>query len=334
LDRRTVETAIASRAFHLVYQPIVDLDSGRLAGVEALCRCVDGTPADDWFPACEQFGLASAMDVAVLELAVRDLPNVPPGYVSLNLSATTLEDAPPRLLSLVNDASAERQIVLELTEHAAVRDYPATNASLRALRSAGVLFAVDDAGAGHSTFRHIVRLGPDMIKIDRSITQHIDDDPTRRALVGAMVIFAGEVGAVVVAEGIETEAELAAVRVAGVSSGQGYGLAPPQSLPLAPLGYHPAPYVDLVVGESSALVGGRAGHPPARDDGAATLHRMRAAVAAMERGISSLREADGSMPIEQLRAIGSALARQLGGLSDDLDELSGGLASRFPSPFD
>jgi EAL domain-containing protein (putative c-di-GMP-specific phosphodiesterase class I) len=328
-----MEQAIRSRAFQLVYQPIVDLDTGRLAGVEALCRCLDGTPADDWFPACEHFGLASAMDVAVLELAVQDLPSVPPGYVSLNLSATTLEDAPPMLLSLVEDASAERQIVLELTEHAAVRDYPATTASLRALREAGVLFAVDDAGAGHSTFRHIVRLGPDMIKIDRSITQHIDDDPTRRALVGAMVIFAGEVGAVVGAEGIETDAELAAVRVAGVSSGQGYGLAPPQPLPLAPLAYEPAPYVDLVVGESAPpAVRGKRG--ASREDETATIHRMRAGLAAMERSVSLLREADGTMPLAQLRAVGSALARRLGALSDDLDELSSGHALRSPTPFD
>jgi EAL domain-containing protein (putative c-di-GMP-specific phosphodiesterase class I) len=328
-----MERAIRSRAFQLVYQPIVDLATGRLAGVEALCRCLDGTPADDWFPACEHYGLASAMDVAVLELAVQDLPNVPPGYVSLNLSATTLEDAPPMLLALVGDASAQRQIVLELTEHAAVRDYPATTASLLALREAGVLFAVDDAGAGHSTFRHIVRLGPDMIKIDRSITQHIDDDPTRRALVGAMVIFAGEVGAVVVAEGIETDAELAAVRVAGVSSGQGYGLAPPQPLPLSPIDYQPAPYVDLVVGESAppAVRGPRGA---GRDDETATIHRMRAGVAAMERSVAMLREADGTMPLAQLRAVGSALARRLGALSDDLDELSSGHALRSPTPFD
>src|SRR5690349_16976771 len=106
-----VESAIRSQAFRLVYQPIVDLDTGALAGVEALCRCLDGTPADEWFPACEHFGLASAMDLVVLELAVRELSRAPHGYVSLNLSATTLEDAPPRLLSLVGAASAERRIV-------------------------------------------------------------------------------------------------------------------------------------------------------------------------------------------------------------------------------
>ena len=330
IDRRAVESAIENRAFQLVYQPIVDLDRGIVAGVEALCRCADGTPADVWFPSCEWHGLASAMDVAVLELALRDLPELPRGYVSLNLSATTLEDAPPRLLSLVADASVHRQIVIELTEHAAVRDYPATNASLAALREAGVLFAVDDAGAGHSTFRHIVRLGPDIIKIDRSITQQIDDDPTRRALVGAMVMFAGDVGAVVVAEGIETEAELAAVRVAGVSTGQGYGLAPPQRLPLAPLDYEPAPFVELALTRRPEVRGGRA---LGRSD-AMTVHRMRTGVAAMEEGISLLREADGELANEQLRAVGTTLARQLRALSDDLDELMGGVPGRAPSSYD
>jgi EAL domain-containing protein (putative c-di-GMP-specific phosphodiesterase class I) len=330
LDRSTVEAAIEDRAFQLVYQPIVDLDRGVVAGVEALCRCADGTPADLWFPSCEWHGLASAMDVAVLELALRDLADLPAGYVSLNLSATTLEDAPPRLLSLVADASAARQVVIELTEHAAVRDYPATNASLAALREVGVLFAVDDAGAGHSTFRHIVRLGPDIIKIDRSITQQIDDDPTRRALVGAMVMFAGDVGAVVVAEGIETAAELAAVRAAGVSTGQGYGLAPPQRLPLAPLDYEPLPFVDLVVARGTAIRGGRA----LSTTDTMTVHRMRSGIAAMEQGVRLLREAEERFATDELRTVGTTLARQLRELSDDLDDLAGRVRGRAPSSFD
>ena len=315
--RSAIESAIASKAFGLVYQPIVHLDTGELAGVEALCRCQDGTPADTWFDACEAHGLASAMDVAIIELVLDDFARLPPGYVAVNLSATTLEAASPRLLALVGEAARGRQLVLELTEHAAVSDYPATTASLSTLRRAGVLFAVDDAGAGHSTFRHIVRLGPDIIKIDRSITQQIDTDPTRRALVGAMAIFAGEVGAVVVAEGIETEEELAAVRAAGVSRGQGYGLARPAALPLPELDYEPVPFVDLVASTTESMSAAGA----ALLDPSQAAYRMRAVLASMANSVGRLRRSDGRLSTDEFRALCSALARQVEHLGADLEDL-------------
>lgn len=312
LGRPAIESAIRAGAFGLVYQPIVHLDTGELIGVEALCRCDDGTPADTWFEACERHGVASDMDLAVVELVLRDFSQLPPGYVAVNLSATTLATASPKLLDLLAESARGRQLVLELTEHAAVTDYPATMASLMRLRRAGVLFAVDDAGAGHSTFRHIVRLAPDIIKLDRSITQRIDDDPTRRALVGAMAIFAGEVGAVVVAEGIETAAELAAVRAAGVSRGQGYGLARPQALPLAELDYEPVPFVDLEVAglrEAVAL------------DPAQAAYRMRAVVSSMSTVVTKLRRSDGRLGTDEFRALCGSLARQVEHLGMDLDEV-------------
>lgn len=324
--RAAIESAIGAKAFGLVYQPIVHLDTGQLAGVEALCRCQDGTPADAWFDACERHGLASAMDVAIIELVLEDFDRLPAGYVAVNLSATTLEAAPPRLLGLVGEAARERQLVLELTEHAAVSDYPATTASLATLRRAGVLFAVDDAGAGHSTFRHIVRLGPDIIKLDRSITQQIDSDPTRRALVGAMAIFAGEVGAVVVAEGIETVDELAAVRSAGVNRGQGYGLARPTALPLPELDYAPVPFVDLVAAGAAA----RTADETAGGDPAQSAYRMRAALASMDTVVSRLRRTDGRLGTEEFRALSAALARQVARLKGDLEHLAAGTGLAEP----
>ena len=331
--RAAIESAIRSRAFRLVYQPIVRLDTGTLEGVEALCRCDDGTPPDRWFEACERHGLASDMDTAIVELLLDDLDRIPPGYVAINLSATTLEEAPPQLLAVVGAAARRRQLVLELTEHAAVSDYPATTASLATLRQAGVRFAVDDAGAGHSTFRHILRLGPDIIKLDRSITRRIDHDATRRALVGSLVIFAGEVGATVVAEGIETAEELAAVRALGVSCGQGYGLARPQSLPLAALDYAPAPFVDLVAGG----VGVGARPRPAHEGGtepAHAAHRMRAVLASVRHGVGLLRRSDGRIGSEQLRAITAGLTRQVDLLGADLEDLIALGGPAGPAPAD
>ena len=320
LGRAAIESAIRSEGFGMVYQPIVHLDTGELAGVEALCRCHDGTPADTWFDACERMGMAADMDAAVVELVLRDFPKLPGGYVAVNLSAATLATASPRLLDLVAQAASERQLVLELTEHAAVSDYPATTASLEALRKRGVLFAVDDAGAGHSTFRHIVRLRPDIIKLDRSITQRIDEDATRRALVSSMVIFAGEVGAVVVAEGIETERELATVRAAGVTRGQGYGLARPQSPPIAELDYEPVPFLDLDVAVGSLAPRDLAEGSRFLDPRHAA-YRMRAVVASMTNAISMLRRSDGRIATDEFRALTASLARQVEDLGADLEDV-------------
>ena len=319
-DRSVIESAIEAKAFTMVYQPIVQLDTGVLAGVEALCRCADGTPPDVWFDACERLGLASDMDAVVVELVLGDFAQLPPGYVAVNLSATTLATASPRLLDLVGRAAEQRQLVLELTEHAAVDDYPATTASISTLRKAGVLFAVDDAGAGHSTFRHIVHLGPDIIKLDRSITERIDGDAIRRALVGSLVIFAGEVGAVVVAEGIETKEELATVRAAGVSCGQGFGLARPQPLPLAPLTYEPVPFVELVAGDDEEEHRGADGRTRGLDPVQAAS-RMRAVVASMAKAISMLRQTDGTIEVDEFRALTAALSRQVSHLGADLDDV-------------
>jgi EAL domain-containing protein (putative c-di-GMP-specific phosphodiesterase class I) len=118
---------------------------------------------------------------------------------------------------------------VELTEHSAVEDYDALEGALRPLREVGLRIAVDDAGAGYATFRHILRLQPDFIKLDRSLISGIDGDPARRALAGAVVAFAREMRGVVVAEGIERSGELAVLLGLGVDAGQGYLLGRPST---------------------------------------------------------------------------------------------------------
>src|SRR5947207_2955829 len=138
-------------------------------------------------------------------------------------------------------ATLDNGVGQAVTEHARVADYLEAQRVLGALRRAGVRVAVDDAGAGYSTFRHILQLRPDIIKMDQSITRDIDTDPARRALATALVIFAGEVGASVVAEGVETQAEMNVLAGAGIHRAQGFALAAAQSLPLAPLAFEPLP---------------------------------------------------------------------------------------------
>ena len=126
--------------------------------------------------------------------------------------------------------STPGRLVVEVTEHARVPGYDDLRSVLRPWRRAGVRVAVDDAGAGFASLRHVLNLEPDVLKLDRSIVQDVDSDPRRRALVGCLVGFAGQVQAQVVAEGIETPAELDTLIDLGAELGQGYLLGRPDEL--------------------------------------------------------------------------------------------------------
>ena len=119
--------------------------------------------------------------------------------------------------------------MLEITEHEAVEDYDDLVDALAPLRRLGARVAIDDAGAGFASLRHTLRIAPDIVKLDMSLTRDIDGDRAKRALAAALVSFASEMGFALVAEGIETAAELATVRELGVGYGQGFFLAEPGS---------------------------------------------------------------------------------------------------------
>src|SRR5690348_16645095 len=198
MTRTEIETCIDDRAFRVEYQPIVHLDTGTIAGVEALCRFTDGAATERRFRQCERLGLAPGLDLAIVETVLADLPHTPGEFVSINLSPSTLLDERLADALLASDVPADR-VVIEVTEHARIPDYERAQRLLAAIRASGIRLAVDDAGAGYATFRHILALRPDVIKMDRSITHDIDADTARRALATALVIFAGELGATVVA---------------------------------------------------------------------------------------------------------------------------------------
>jgi EAL domain-containing protein (putative c-di-GMP-specific phosphodiesterase class I) len=125
-----------------------------------------------------------------------------------------------------------RRVVLELTEHDAVTEYDELGTALDRLRDLGIRVAIDDAGSGYSSLQHILRLRPDIIKLDIALTRGIDADPARRALAEALVSFGREIGALITAEGIETAEQLDTLRRIGARYGQGYHLARPAALPL------------------------------------------------------------------------------------------------------
>lgn len=149
--------------------------------------------------------------------------------MSLNVSPETL--ASGALEPLLDGVPGDR-LIFELTEHAPVADYEPLRKAVDNLRKRGVRIAVDDAGAGFASLQHILKLAPDMIKLDLALTRDIDDDPVRRALAAALVAFAGETGAKIVAEGIETSREQETLSKLGINIGQGFHLARPRPLPV------------------------------------------------------------------------------------------------------
>jgi PAS domain S-box-containing protein len=227
--RARVERMLAERLLITAFQPIFDLDTGHRIGAEALTRFIDdpGFSPEIWFRDAETAGLVVELDLLAVGAALDRAGEFPDnGDVFLNVCPVTCLDT--RLIAALDAGPvAASRIVVEITEHTAVSDYAPLRAALTVLRSRGVRIAVDDAGAGFASGRHIIQLEPDVIKIDRDIVSGIDTDPARRAVTAAMVQMAGALGATLVAEGIETAAELAAVTALGVTAGQGYLLGRP-----------------------------------------------------------------------------------------------------------
>jgi EAL domain-containing protein (putative c-di-GMP-specific phosphodiesterase class I) len=229
--RGRMQALIDGSGLDVAFQPIVDLASGRVVGAEALARFND--PEGEAIPTERCFLDAHAVDMGVpLELAVirRALDcehaRLPDGrYLALNVSPSVLEH--DDLAFEIAAHGTNRPLVVEITEHQPVEDYVALGASLDRLRALGVRVAVDDVGSGFASFRHVTRVNPDILKLDRTLVCGIDDDPVRQSLAAAIVAFAADVGAVVVSEGIENESELCCLKGLSVGCGQGFYLARP-----------------------------------------------------------------------------------------------------------
>lgn len=222
--------ALAAGGPQMVYQPIVRLTDMAVVGVEALARFV-GLPQqtpDRWFADADAAGMRGELEFAAMRNAVRDFFSVSQEglYLALNISPKIVMGSD--LVAVLEGCPLER-IVLELTEHEHVEDYDGLYRSLARVRARGVRIAVDDAGSGYASLRHVLSIRPDIIKLDLSLTRAIEDDPVRQALAAAIVAFGRHVSCKIVAEGIETDSQLRALRSLGVEHGQGYLLAKPAS---------------------------------------------------------------------------------------------------------
>lgn len=215
----------------VAFQPIVDLASGRVVGAEALARFKDADghalPTERCFLDAHAVDMGVDLELAVIKLALEAHEHrLPKGrYLALNVSPAVLEQ--DELAFAIARHKSGRPLVVEITEHQPVEDYVALGAQLDRLRALGVRVAVDDVGSGFASFRHVTRVNPDILKLDRTLVCGIDDDPVRQSLASAIVAFAKDVGATVVSEGIENESELCCLKGLAVGCGQGFYLARP-----------------------------------------------------------------------------------------------------------
>lgn len=218
----------------VLFQPIMALKSREVVGVEALARFTGGPvrPPDEWFAEAAQVGKAIELELAAINLALGQRELLGPGaFLSVNVSPEVA--AAPAFAALLETVAAEH-LVVEITEHSRVEDHLPLLEALAPLRARGVQVAVDDAGSGYAGLQQILRLRPEILKLDNDLTRGIDQDPTRRALTTAMLTFATELGATIIAEGIETAEELDTLLDLGVPWGQGYHLARPAALATTP----------------------------------------------------------------------------------------------------
>ncbi len=227
--RSRIDRFLKGRGLSHVFQPVFDLTSGECFAVEALARFA-GQPRrtpDVWFAEAHELGVGLELELESVRAALRHLPRLP-GDVALCLNAgpaAMVSDTLRQILAL----SETRRLVMELTEESKVDDYPVMSTALGQLGLMGVRLAIDDTGAGFASLAHILKLAPQLIKLDRELTSGIDHDPVRIALATALVSFASGLGAEIIAEGIETSEELEVLRGLGIRYGQGYYLCRPTS---------------------------------------------------------------------------------------------------------
>ena len=228
--------------FRLLYQPVIRLRTGRIAGVEALLRWEDPDrgliPPSAFLAEAEETGLIVDIGAWVLEQVVLDAerlqaarPEGPPLMLAVNLSARQL--AQPGFTDIVHAILAGSRVdagtlYLEVSESNVMKDADATMSVLRDLRSIGARMSIDDFGTGYSSLVHLKRFPVDFLKVDRSFVSGVVDDPADSAIVSAVIGIGHALGLPVIAEGVETDEQLGTLRRLGCDLAQGYRFARPE----------------------------------------------------------------------------------------------------------
>lgn len=212
----------------LFFQPIVDLERSVVAGYEALSRFAGPPQAspDRWFDAAEQRGRALELELRAVERALEARPELPPNtFLTVNMTPAALLH--PSAREVLERTPGLHRLVFEVTEHEQVTDYHALRRASERVHEAGGLLAVDDAGSGYASLKHVLELRPDFVKLDRELITGLDRDPVKRSVVQMLGELTDKIDAWLIAEGIETLGELDTLVDLHVPLGQGWVLGRP-----------------------------------------------------------------------------------------------------------
>lgn len=236
-----LKEVLTSRLVQAVYQPVVNLMERRVIGWEALSRPLGGTfeSVDQLFRAAYEAQSVWPLERLCRERAMEGLPGMRDGQLLfLNVEPDSIYDPQfrsERTLELLQRASlTPDRVVLEMTEHSAVRDFTAFRQTLKYFRSLGFRLAIDDMGSGYSALVSVAEIQPDFIKIDMGLIRELHAQPLKRELVDTITRFSHRAGIEVVAEGIESPEELHALQEIGIRLAQGYLFARPGAPPPFP----------------------------------------------------------------------------------------------------
>jgi diguanylate cyclase (GGDEF)-like protein len=251
----SIARVITDSRLRPVYQPIVELTTGRVIGFEGLIRpAAESGFADpaSLFQAADSVGRTVELDQACLQAVVAGARAMPVDQLlTLNVSPRTVEaphfSADSLLAILVRNGIAPERVVVELTERESVEDVLRLQSNLAALQRAGVRVAADDVGAGNAGLRLLSQFRFDIVKIDLTLVQDSTERASSRAVLRSLRDLAGRWGASVIAEGLETVSQLRTVRELGMTAGQGYLLGRPMPNPVLST-------VDLAAIEAGATI--------------------------------------------------------------------------------
>jgi EAL domain-containing protein (putative c-di-GMP-specific phosphodiesterase class I)/GGDEF domain-containing protein len=239
LDRvAEMRATVSSGDFSLVFQPIVDLESGCVHHFEVLSRFTPGESPYDYIVFSEEVGMAAELDLAVCEKVVRLMAGAPTAApVAVNLSGKSMASLPfmTRLTRLLADARIDRtKLMFEITESSAIDNLDQADAFLQGLRTLGHRICLDDFGAGFGAYTYLRRFEIDFVKLDGPFLKNGMNNMRDRALLRSIAAVCGELGARTIGEMIETREEAYAAAGLGVNFGQGYFFGRPLTSPTLP----------------------------------------------------------------------------------------------------
>ncbi|HYR27659.1 MAG TPA: EAL domain-containing response regulator [Thermoanaerobaculia bacterium] len=230
--RERLGRVVQDKLIGTVFQPVVNLATRNIVGYEALSRGPKGTELENpevMFELARDFDLVWELEVLCIENVLPWLKDVcSRGLLFFNLESHFIQQLQHRGTDVFNPFfECNRQVVIEVTERSAIRDYRTFRRTLHDLKQMGFRIAIDDCGSGYATLEAVAELQPDYLKVGHSLFHGVETDPIRRRLVELVARCAETIGARTIAEAIESEEQLRVCQDLGITEGQGYLLARP-----------------------------------------------------------------------------------------------------------